>query len=166
MNKPKTEQWRPVVGFEGWYEVSNQGRVKRTESGRIRKFSLNKHGYLTVCLSRLGKHTRTVHSLVGFAFVKNSEGPSAELHHVDDNKLHNWSSNLEWISKAAHCAYHLQKRPTARGENHCRAKLTVLQVLEIRSTVGLSNQKLAEKYGVDRSTIYALIKRETWKEVA
>lgn len=59
------EEWRPVVGYEGLYEVSNLGRVKSLHSrnkGGIRALKTKKKGYLAVTLCRAGKlKTITVH---------------------------------------------------------------------------------------------------------
>ena len=58
------EVWRPVVGFEGWYEVSSRGRVRRV-GGRPLRPATNSWGYRYVALSRRGVAvTRNVHALV------------------------------------------------------------------------------------------------------
>lgn len=104
-----TEEWREVHGYEGLYQVSNLGRVKRlagyaeTKAGwllpvkeRIRKFSQNGQGYYQLTLTGLGKReTFRVHRLVYEAFV----GPVPEgmqVNHIDEDKLNNcvWNLNL------------------------------------------------------------------------
>ena len=72
-----TEEWRPVVGYEGWYEVSNLGRVRRmrpsrnTHVGRVLVQSLRRKGsYRVVSLSKENEvHSRFVHCLVAEAFL-------------------------------------------------------------------------------------------------
>ncbi|MBN7395680.1 HNH endonuclease [Mycobacteroides abscessus subsp. abscessus] len=110
------EQWRPVVGFEGLYEVSDLGRVRtvprlvsmgrgyRTVPGRIRKYGHSTtHGYLIVGLSRPGKRRATtalVHRLVLEAFV----GPcpdGMEACHFDGDKTNNRLPNLRWDTRRA-----------------------------------------------------------------
>jgi hypothetical protein len=81
------------------------GRVRRVAPhphggmsyvGRIRKLSPYKGGYLKVGLYKDGKaYPRNVHVLVAKAFCKNSAGEGAHAHHRNDNKLCNWSTNLE-----------------------------------------------------------------------
>ena len=70
-----TEDWRPVVGYEGWYEVSSLGRVRRARPGlgarvgHILSPQLSNNGYLMVPLCREGcRRYRSVHRLVGEAF--------------------------------------------------------------------------------------------------
>ena len=80
MQSIEPEIWKPVVGFQGLYEVSNHGRVKRINIGRdsrekLLKATPNKLGYMLVGLHREGKsNTRRVHRLVLEAFI----GPCPE----------------------------------------------------------------------------------------
>jgi hypothetical protein len=81
-----TEEWRPVVGFEEWYEVSDLGRVRRIRSqrgvvvGRILKASPNTDGYPHLALTVAGvPKSRTVHTIVADAFL----GPRPPKHNVD-----------------------------------------------------------------------------------
>lgn len=85
------EVWRPVVGYERLYEVSDQGQVRsldravvqmnrggqcvRVYKGRMLVQVPDRKGYLTVCLSKDGRHRTTkVHQIVLAAFV----GPRLE----------------------------------------------------------------------------------------
>ena len=100
------EIWKPVVGYEGYYEVSNIGRVRtlhrldsygRSIKGRIRKNVLTNRGYLKIMLSKDGKHrTFEVHRLVAQAFLgEPPTGKSLVLHWndiPDDNRV----ENLRW----------------------------------------------------------------------
>lgn len=104
-----SEQWRPVVGWEGLYEVSDQGQVRsvdrvivrndgqaRTFRGRILRPGVNRHGYPMVHLSRPGEmKTKKVHRLVLEAFV----GPSpegAEGCHNNGDRADARLENLRW----------------------------------------------------------------------
>lgn len=110
-----TERWLPVPGFEGRYEVSDQGRVRSLPRvvatrrrgqtvthipGRILKGSLSSYRYLEVRLHKDGVATvRRVHRLVLEAFV----GPCPEGMegcHNDDNTLNNQLPNLRWDTHA------------------------------------------------------------------
>lgn len=96
------ERWKPVLGWENWYEVSDMGRVRRTAPnhgailGRCKKLSPDKAGYLCVSLNRPGVQERSsVHRLVLEAFV----GLAPDGHeccHYDGNAMNNWLSNLRW----------------------------------------------------------------------
>ena len=111
------EEWRPVVGYEGLYEVSNMGRVKsverivrcnrgyRTVSERILKGNKNIDGYLQVELCQDGKMKPcTIHRLVAQAFLDNSEGYK-EINHKDEDKTNNCVENLEWCDRLYNANY-------------------------------------------------------------
>ena len=102
------EQWVPVKGYEGYYEVSNQGRVRsvtrevyhgngtnRKAYGRIIRARNDGSGYPCVGLHKDGItfHAK-VHRLVCFAYVNNPE-QKPEVNHLDENKQNNEASNLE-----------------------------------------------------------------------
>ena len=99
------ERWSEVVGYEGVYEVSTHGRVKRvlkTRGAKLRfkKPVLNKkNGYLVVSLwaNNVGE-TCYVHRMVAQAFI---DGDFAlTVNHIDGNKLNNHVGNLEWATLA------------------------------------------------------------------
>lgn len=98
----KKEYWKPVVGYEGLYEVSNWGRVKSlprngtVKYARILKFHTNRQGYLQVGLCKNNKlKIFLVHRLVAEAFLPNPDN-LPEVNHKDENKTNNSVDNLEW----------------------------------------------------------------------
>jgi flavin-dependent thymidylate synthase len=92
---PSKETWRPVVGWESVYEVSDAGRVRR-HGCEPKRLVRAKTGYWVTALNRPGEQaTRTVHSLVLEAFV----GPrpvDCEARHKNHNRLDARLENLEW----------------------------------------------------------------------
>lgn len=98
----KKEYWKPVVGYEGHYQVSNFGRVKSIKFGKeiILKQHINiKGGYYYVCLLKNGKHKNYyVHRLVAQAFIPNPDN-LPEVNHKDECKTNNVVSNLEWCDR-------------------------------------------------------------------
>ena len=98
----KKEYWKPVVGYEGHYQVSNFGRVKSIKFGKeiILKQHINiKGGYYYVCLLKNGKHKNYyVHRLVAQAFLPNPNN-LPEVNHKDECKTNNVVSNLEWCDR-------------------------------------------------------------------
>lgn len=93
-----TEEWRPVVGYEGLYEVSSHGRVRSLVNAkpRILKRIRNDHGYLNVGLYRDKKQQRIgVHRLVATAFIPNPDGLPF-VRHRNDVPHENNVSNLTW----------------------------------------------------------------------
>lgn len=110
------EIWKNINGYEGYYQVSNLGRIKSIERDvyksngkihlhkkeRIKKPKHTKDGYLSVTLS-VNSHdkTFTVHSLVANAFItKPQSNESLEINHIDTNRKNNVVSNLEWVTHA------------------------------------------------------------------
>lgn len=89
------EEWRPVVGWESLYQVSNQGRVRRLGCSP-RKTNVGANGYNVVSLSRNGQTTlHTTHSLVLEAFV-GSRPQGCEARHKNHNRADARVENLEW----------------------------------------------------------------------
>ncbi|GAB2701925.1 hypothetical protein BKA24_001746 [Microbacterium marinum] len=92
------EEWRPVVGHEGDYEVSSHGRVrslKRSESVILRRLR-RPNGYLAVSLYRNGRARRIgVHRIVAEAFIPNPDDLPF-VRHKNDVKYENHASNLAW----------------------------------------------------------------------
>ena len=96
------EQWKPIKGYEGKYDVSNFGRVRSYYKGlHIKTQRINNCGYCYVKLYVRGKRQKMarVHRLVAEAFIPNQDNMS-DVNHKDMNKLNNHVSNLEWTSHA------------------------------------------------------------------
>lgn len=105
------EEWRPIKGYEGLYEVSSIGRVKslcrrviypsgnsRWVPEKILKPSKSKKGYLSVSLYKNGKSTRSiVHRLVANAFIENPK-EKPQVNHINEIRDDNRVSNLEWVT--------------------------------------------------------------------
>lgn len=108
------ERWLPVAGFEGYYEVSDQGRVRsvdridamgRRKTGRVLRQHAQRSGYLNVHLSKDGvKKTARTHRLVAIAFIPNpSKLP--EVNHKNEDITDNRASNLEWCDRVYNLNY-------------------------------------------------------------
>lgn len=93
------ENWKDVAGYEGRYQVSDQGRV-RGVTGKVLSPNRQNSGYHIVHLYLGGKATRKpalIHRLVAAAFV---QGAGPDVNHKDGDKKHNAASNLEWATKS------------------------------------------------------------------
>lgn len=95
-----SEQWRPVVGWEGLYEVSSEGRVRsfrRGANGRVLRPGIASHGYPTVALGR--GNTQSVHVLVAAALL----GPcpeGQEVRHRDGKRTNPRATNLRYGTRS------------------------------------------------------------------
>ena len=95
------EVWKNIEGYEGIYQVSNQGRVKSIGYGkeRILKPAKVGSGYLKVNLWKNGEKKQfLVHRLVCQTFIYNPYN-LPEVNHRDENKTNNYVENLEWCDR-------------------------------------------------------------------
>ena len=126
------EIWKPVVGYEGLYEVSNKGRVKRVFYNSTRKPTILKHdvqnAHHRVALSKEGKVKRIfVHRLVYAAFVgnlpeykrmgKGNGDKMMVINHKDENPNNNCIENLEVITITENNRYGLFGQKVSEGKS-------------------------------------------------
>ena len=118
---PANEIWRPVKGYEGYYEVSDLARVRSLDRwvasnnknlpdmvfipGKIMSQHLHKSGYFYIRLQKDGdRRAFKVHRLVAEAFVPNPDN-LPQVNHKDENKQNNLPSNLEWCTQHYNMTY-------------------------------------------------------------
>jgi hypothetical protein len=174
------EIWKDIPEFEGFYQVSNYGRVRSCDrcitrpsgvvfqKGKILSPSTNKAGYFGLVLCKDGRKPRMIHSLVASAFL--GERPDDYcINHKDGNKLNNAVTNLEYCTQKEniHHANRTGLSKVARGEKSGSAKLTNIAVANIRKRIALGHKvsKIAKDYGVDYKTIYAVKIGQSWKHI-
>lgn len=122
----KKEIWKSIKGYEGLYEISNFGnvrRLKRLSCGEISYKKIKPHivrEYSSVVLSKNNKPSnKYVHRLVAEAFISNPLGFEV-VNHKDFNKLNNNIDNLEWCTQKYNIRYsaqNMRKPKSARGES-------------------------------------------------
>ena len=124
----KKEYWKPVIGFEGLYEVSNFGRVKSLKRGKelILTPYTNRCGYLLVQLYKNGKYRKQVHRLVAEAFLDNPNNLPC-VNHKDENPQNNHVENLEYCDHAYNDNYGTRNKRIAKTNTNGKKSKAVLQ---------------------------------------
>ena len=91
------EEWKTIEGFPN-YKVSNYGNILNVKTNRLLKGRIDKYGYYNVILYNKGKYKNyKVHQLVAIHFIDNPNKYN-QINHIDEDKLNNVYSNLEWCT--------------------------------------------------------------------
>jgi hypothetical protein len=170
------EQWRAIPGWEGFYEVSDMGRVRsldrivrcgnghKLSKGRIKATPLVK-GYRRVALHRENEDKQEyVHRFVLMAFRGMPE-PGMEACHNNGNRLDNTLANLRWDTLASNKRDMVTHGNSTKGERNPSAKLNrnaVQALRRDREALGLTYRELAEKYGISASVANEICLGRLW----
>ncbi len=107
------EIWKPIPGYEGYYEASNLGRIRSVDrytrnrwgsktfhKSQFMKCRVVTNGYTHVKLTKKGKKCEPlVHRIIASLFVPNIDN-LPQVNHIDGNKKNNCASNLEWCTNS------------------------------------------------------------------
>lgn len=142
--------WKPVVGFEEYYLVSDEGQVFSLHRNKVLSPTIDRYGYEKVSLSKGGKsYPRTVHRLVAQAFLPNPLHLTT-VNHINEIKTDNRAVNLEWMSVADNVNYGTRNKRMA----DTKSKLPVEQVFPDGTTIKYKGVKDASrKTGINRCCI-------------
>lgn len=166
------EQWKPVVGYEGQYEVSTWGRVCRlvkrrsSRAGALLRQHETGNGYRQIALNC---RATSVHRLILEAFV----GPcpsGLECNHKNGVKTDNYLENLEWVTKSENKLHAFRELglQAPRGEDVPTAKLEEAEVRLIKQSRlrRMTARWLAGWFHVSRGTITKIWRGESWKHIS
>jgi hypothetical protein len=164
-----SEEWRPVVGYEGRYEVSSRGRV-RGKYGLL-KSRISKIGYDRARLYRPDAKAveAFVHGLVASAFI----GPrptGMQVNHKDGNKTNNVFENLEYVTALENIRHAMRtglRPPIKYGDGHGSSRLTSEKVRSMRRLYDAGNTvyDLGFLFSVAPMTAWRVVSGNSWRFV-
>lgn len=154
-----TENWKSIVGYEGTYEISDQGNVRRAVTGSVTC------GYSHVSLCKNGaKKNHRIHRLVAETFIGVPENMT--VNHKNGIKSDNRLENLEVLSikdNIQHAITVLGKR-NYYGPKPRKFSKTEARDIRIRANGGRSYNSLAKEYGASQWAISRLVRRINYKD--
>lgn len=159
------EEWRPVVGFEGAYEVSSLGVIRSLERkdsrGSVVRPQIMKQypicgGYLRVYLTKDGKqHPIPVHRVVAGAFIPNPNN-LPQINHKNEIKTDNFVGNLEWCTAKYNSNYGTRKERVAKSRGMRVARMDADgNVLEVYDSISDATRKMG---GGSIGNIWAVVR--------
>ena len=170
-----SETWKAITGFDGFYEVSDLGRVRslvrRTCRGRRGGKFLKPQAcgkYFVVTLHRIGiKRTEYLHTLVLEAFVGPRPQGYDACHHPDPNPANCRLDNLRWDTRQANRHDTSVHGTQPKGESHWAARLRDADIREMfrLKRSGLSQSAIARQFGISISQASLIFLRKEWRHV-
>ena len=165
------EQWEPIGLLDGKYEASTFGRIRHTQSKRIKAIVFDGHyckfGYDYYIGGVEKKGWMRVHKAIATTFIQNPMGKPT-INHKDGNPRNNAVDNLEWATakeQSYHAAVVLHRNC---GEKNYNARFTNSQVKEMRWKYFFGNKticELADEYGTRQGNIYRILRGDRWKNI-
>lgn len=137
------EVWKDIVGYEGYYQVSNLGRVKsfgntkipNKYTGKERLLKSVKHttDYLQITLFKNGKGKQfSVHRLVALTFLDNPNNYPC-VNHKDENKQNNCVDNLEWCTYKYNNDYGSRKLKVSLSYKNNQKNSTPIKCIDLKT---------------------------------
>lgn len=163
------EDWRPVIGYEGQYEVSEYGAVRSRRRSRLTTHEVG-GGYVRVQLYRDGrKHNLLVASIVARAFLGPCP-PGMEVNHKSGDKHDNGFRNLEYLTRPENIQHSrdVLGNQWPQGEQHGMARLTEVDVRQIRELLSqrMAQGAIAARFQIHQTMVSRIALRKAWRHVA
>lgn len=159
------ETWKPVIGFEDLYEVSDAGRIRSIKSGRVKAYTNDRQKRRPfVGLWRNNKvriiypHKAVLEAFVGF------RPKGMEACHNNGDPFDNRLENLRWDTTRNNQLDRIKHGTSNRGERCAAAKLTEAQIHAIRADNRLQRE-IAADYGVKDNTISRIKSGKRWAHI-
>lgn len=168
-NIVKNEIWKDIIGYEGYYQISNLGNIKRFRKykSNILKPRINKRGYvqITLCKNSCTKTFR-LHRLIAESFIDNPQ-KKLQVNHINGIRHDNRLENLEWVTQNENMKHAFNNKLAIPliGEHQPNSKLKEKEVLEIKQRLLFKESiiSIANTYNVSKSTIGSIKSKRTWK---
>lgn len=180
MSLNNKEKWISINGFDGFYSISNKGRIKsldRTITDKIGRKYIVKGRIMRPCISFKQEYpmisfyknnkgeTHYIHRLMGQYFIPNPNNYS-QINHKNGNKKDFRLCNLEWVTRSENNNHAYSSGLKRSGQNHPFSKLTNKKVLLIRRLKpNMSYSKICKKFDICIGTAQRIVKRKAWKHI-
>ena len=175
-------KWLDVVGYSGYYQVSNDGSVRsvsreyvnkrgqlRSVQGRVLKPRINRYGYKYVILVKGdgSRFTVCVHRLVAISFIIKKDKKKNHVNHVDGNKSNNHISNLEWVTNAENRSHAGKIGLMKKRDDHPASKITNRQALAIKSLLasGYGSTDISRRLNISIHIVFDIKRNRTWRHI-
>jgi hypothetical protein len=173
------EVWKDIIGYEGFYKISNFGNVisctrvvadtrlgSKTLRQRNLRLTVDSAGYAKVGLYKDSiKEVWKVHRLVALHFCDKSEGCDI-VNHLDNDTQNNSSTNLEWTTSLGNNQHMVRqgRNRNARGSDCSFSELTDDNVRDIRRLCSLKvpQTEIADKYNISQQQVSKINLRLRW----
>lgn len=173
------ETWKPMPNFEEFYEVSSNGRVKRSKPGQgtrkgyiLKAFpaqSAGRYAHVMICPGDGKPRSIRLHKKVAEAFLGRCPA-GKEVNHKNGDRMDARLENLEYVTRSENQRhrYRVLGHHSPRGESHYNSKLTDAIVRKIRLSCkqGIPGAVVARWFGVTKEAVYHILKRRAWAHVA
>ena len=166
--------WKDIIGYEGIYQVSDIGQVKRispsqgTRPNKILSINIDNLGYLYVGLSK-NKICKTyrIHRLVLLAFGDQQPSSKHECRHLDGCRTNNKYTNLSWGTRQENMQDAIKHGTATIGTKNANAKFTKNNIEQIRRLLsnGISNTSIAKQFNVSNSIISDIKLGKSYRDI-
>jgi len=174
------EDWKDIEGYEGYYQISDLGRVRsfdrmvnnkgkktlQNRKGIVMTFKVDKNGYYSIGLTNGKQKMHLVHRLVAKAFIQNPKN-KPQVNHLYGDKSDNRVVSLEWSTVEENARHASGIGLLPKGSKHHNSVLTEDDALFIVGFRGLykSTTQMAKSMNVERKTVTNILLGNTWSHV-